>query len=798
MKKARPRAGARARRSLIVCGATVAAVLGGVIEAQHHAALAAPAPTPAPTSPATDPLPITRAVLYQNGIGYFERRGAVAGDHVTLSVRRDQVADFLKSLTVVDLTSGGRAVAVALPNDKTQEKQLEDLPPQVREQGGVLALAQAFRGASATLVTMAGQSVNGRIAGVENISEPVKDAQGGANGTTSEWRVTLLVDGKTLESYGIQEIRSLTIDDSNLSAGLDKALDVDLDEEAWAPVDMDVELAGAATHDIELSYVVEMPTWRPAYRLVVGDDGKALLQGWAVVDNVSGDDWDGVKLSLTAGTPLAFAYDLYTPHYVQRPDLTPPENEMAQVAPAIALGGGAQSGEGQSPTTPMGGPSAPEGVTIQNDYAANIPEPVPAANIEQEAPGEAADYDEEDESTAQMPMAPRPLPPPPPVVTKQANADNYHEISQADLEKSFQALVSSAGVGALFRYDLDEPVSVKDRQSALVSIVSKQVPGDDVLVYGTTSGGAVTNSVANPYRAILMKNDTGLVLEHGPIAIYRKDTFLGEALGDRIEKDSSVFVPYAVDSRVGIFLSDTTGDEGVELATIVNGVMTVQSKSTDKSTYDVDNETGDKATLYVERPRRTGWTLTKIAPEDQDASSIKSPPQPGKDGVIEQASSYFVPIALPESGHLKIDVVEETPAHRQVEVTSADALDAVTAYIADPDADPQVTAALKPVLAAQTQLSQNALQMNTIYDKRNALSQRESEIESNIEALSDDDDDDDLRDQLNDELKDVDSQLQTLTHQYVQLSDQNAKLKDQLQQQVAAISLGAPDDATTN
>jgi hypothetical protein len=91
-------------------------------------------------------LPVTRAVLYQNGIGYFERRGKLDDDVLRIRVRPDQIRDVLKSLTVVDL-SAGRPVSIALPIEKSRLKQLSELPEQVRTEGGLLALVRAFRGA---------------------------------------------------------------------------------------------------------------------------------------------------------------------------------------------------------------------------------------------------------------------------------------------------------------------------------------------------------------------------------------------------------------------------------------------------------------------------------------------------------------------------------------------------------------------------------------------------------------------------------------------------------------------------
>jgi hypothetical protein len=128
-------------------------------------------------------------------------------------------------------------------------------------------------------------------------------------------------------------VHGIRILDRTLEVGLSKALDVALDEGSWKPVELSVHLAGKKPHDLLVSYVVEMPTWKPAYRIVLDKEGKALLQGWAVVDNVSGEDWNGVQMSLTAGTPLTFTYDLYTPRFVGRQDLSPRGDEVALAPP---------------------------------------------------------------------------------------------------------------------------------------------------------------------------------------------------------------------------------------------------------------------------------------------------------------------------------------------------------------------------------------------------------------------------------------------------------------------------------
>ncbi len=43
---------------------------------------------------------------------------------------------------------------------------------------------------------------------------------------------------------------------------------------------------------------------------------KPYLQGWAVVENPTDEDWKDVRMALVSGRPISFQMDLYTPLYV--------------------------------------------------------------------------------------------------------------------------------------------------------------------------------------------------------------------------------------------------------------------------------------------------------------------------------------------------------------------------------------------------------------------------------------------------------------------------------------------------
>ncbi|MCA9617432.1 MAG: hypothetical protein KC731_00325, partial [Myxococcales bacterium] len=95
-------------------------------------------------------------------------------------------------------------------------------------------------------------------------------------------------------------------------------------------VDMTIPLPDAPGR-LKITYVTESPSWKPSYRIVLDDGGKARLQGWAVVDNTSGEDWKGIRVGVGSTSALSFRYDLHSVRLVERETLT--SGEQLALAP---------------------------------------------------------------------------------------------------------------------------------------------------------------------------------------------------------------------------------------------------------------------------------------------------------------------------------------------------------------------------------------------------------------------------------------------------------------------------------
>ncbi len=666
-------------------------------------------------------LPITRVVLYQSGVGYFERSGRVKGNLLKLRIRPDQVTDVLKSLTVVDFR-GGQAVTISLPAERSKLMELSQLPPQVRRSGGLLAVAAAFRGATAVVTTSSGH-FRGRIVGIENL------------GTSKEprWQLTLLQKGGMLTSHRITKIKSLKVLDKTLTVGLEKSLDVALNKGKWKPVTLTVRLSGRAPHDLLVSYIVPMTAWKPAYRVVMNDEGdKVLLQGWAVVDNLSGENWIRTRLSLTAGTPISFRYDLYTPRDVQRPDLTPAGGLRAEAPPTpVDATSGALGGQRPARAKRR----------RHRRYSRSMKRKVMERRLKSAPPMPMSRSAEmEDESFA----APR------------------RELSMNDYERSARTMVRGTSVGSLFRYDIATPVTVPDRSSALVSIVNKPVPGSDVLYQ------VLENNRPNPYRAVMFRNSTDSLLERGPVAIYRKGAFVGEALSGRIERGAVAFVPYALEGRVIIHQSYASSDEGFSLVSINRGYVTIATRNVAKFRYKVINRTGKPITLYVTRRRRSGWTL--VTP---------------KNAVMEK-DRYYAPISLSATGTTEFTIKEQTPVRRVLTVFDPRVRDAIALLLKGSEVPPVIAASLRKVKAIWDQLGSVRNRMNTLKTSMEALRRRLGEVRSNLKVLGRKGNKD-LRRKLAQTMARLETKLNSLNRQWVELNMKRGDLREQLSKSIRGI-----------
>jgi hypothetical protein len=291
----------------------------------------------APEAPVPD-LPVRRVVLYKNGVGYFEHLGRVRGNQdIHIDFTSGQLNDALASLTVLDL-NGGRISGVSYNSTAPFDKRLGALRLPLGEQTSVSRFLDALRGARLE-VRSGTAAVAGRLLSVERKTRT-------AGGTTLEVDVIALVtDGGEIREVEVTPAMSVRLADTGLHGEMNRYLSLLASEREQDLRRMTLAATGSGERQLFVSYISEVPVWKTTYRLVLSTSSskKSLLQGWAIVDNTVGEDWNNVELSLVAGAPQSFIQQLSQPYYGRRAVVPLPEQfESAPQTHEARLLGGAQ------------------------------------------------------------------------------------------------------------------------------------------------------------------------------------------------------------------------------------------------------------------------------------------------------------------------------------------------------------------------------------------------------------------------------------------------------------------------
>src|SRR6266478_6069808 len=288
--------------------------------AQTRRITRAPVPQTSPTKVSTQTLPIRRVILYSNGVAYIERRGTVTGHaEINLSFKQSQVDDVLKSMVVLDLGQG-RIGAVSYNSSAPPAARMADIPFSISSSAegsltsglsGVLSQLQGAR----VVVSTANRTATGSILTVEERKTQI-DADKPPAVTRS---LVIASDKGELVGFDLNEVRSVQLVDEGTRRDIAQFANASASARRRDAKTIVVTSDGTGPREMVVSYTIAAPIWKTTYRVVMDSQGKPFFQGWAIVDNVSEEDWNNVSLSLVSGSPVSFIQPIQKPFYRYRP-----------------------------------------------------------------------------------------------------------------------------------------------------------------------------------------------------------------------------------------------------------------------------------------------------------------------------------------------------------------------------------------------------------------------------------------------------------------------------------------------
>ena len=533
------------------------------------------------TGPAMADVPVRQVVLYSSGVGYFEHFGTVHGDGTAeLRFKTKQINDILKSLVLQDLDDG-TVRAVTYPSQDPIAKTLKSFQVDITANPPLADLLNQLRGARVT-ITVSGEKVSGVVLGVERKRVVVKGEKG--DDQTAWAPVLNLVSNGQIVSQPMDNISAIKLDDPQLQEELTKALTAlagarDVDKK---PVR--ISFTGAGDRRVRLGYVVETPVWKTSYRLVLGErpaagattrpTSDAQLQGWAIVENQTDNDWTNVQMKLVSGRPISFEEDLYQPLYVPRPTVEP--ELFASLRPQTYAGGMGGGGPGNLPAAAMA--AAP---------ASPMAERFAARRLEDRAKAK-------DSSLARQRLATRGF------LDGDVDAPTP---APMDVTKSVRSLAPAASVGELFEYTVGS-VSLPRQRSAMIPIITDPVQVERVSIYNQSV------LPRNPLNGARVTNTTKKLLLSGPITVLDGAAYAGDAQIDNVPAGQERLLSYGVDLQMLVDAVDNKSDDRLVTGRIVKGVLYVTHKYQRSQRYVAENKSDHDKVLFVEHPRQgDDWKL---------------------------------------------------------------------------------------------------------------------------------------------------------------------------------------------
>ena len=259
--------------------------------------------------------------LFSSGVAYTQREGAIESGEITvpLTFRTSQINDILKSLVLLDEEGG--ALPAVYPSQDPVERTLQSFAVNVSAFATRGELLRQLRGVVLKIETVSKEVFEGQIVAVEE----EKQARGDGAGSVVKVEVLTLITADGLISVSLDKVRLIKLLDERRDKELREALAVLAGGADDARRTVQLRFAGKKKRKVQVGYITEAPLWKISYRLVLSDDPtvKPYLQGWALVENTTDEDWEGVQLTLVSGRPVSFIQDLYQPLYLPRPTVGP-------------------------------------------------------------------------------------------------------------------------------------------------------------------------------------------------------------------------------------------------------------------------------------------------------------------------------------------------------------------------------------------------------------------------------------------------------------------------------------------
>lgn len=777
-------------------------------------------------------LPVRRVVLYKSGVGYFEHLGHVRGDQtVRIDFTSGQLNDVLQSLTILDL-NGGRIAGVNYNSEAPLSQRLGTLRLPLEEKTDLAQFYGALRGARLE-IRSGTTTITGRLLSVERKTRV-------SGGTTLEVDLaTLVSDMGEVHSVEITPGVSVRLAEQDVNQEVGRYLSLLGSVRQQDLRRMNIATAGTGDRELYVSYISEVPIWKTTYRVVLPskEGEEPLLQGWAIVDNTVGEDWNDVQLSLVAGAPQSFIQQLSQPYYARRPVVPLPQSmQLTPQTHESAMMGGTGGLSGQV-LDPSGAVIPNSQVKLLNQTGQEVAstttdslgryqfDSVPAGSyrLQTEMRGfktsvvDGLSVGGGRDATQNVTLSVGSTAETITVTATAAQAQTESaEVSESEGPESGAMLGTGAELGRLRGGTMGSgsgggvgpsnfapamppaAISIDEARSTQQAAASGADLGDlfeyklkdrvtirknesalvpIVQTHVTAEKVSVWNASlgsSRPLRALWLTNSSPLTLDNGSFTVLENETYAGEGLTDAIKPGEKRLLSYAADLGVRVNEQSLNDPQRVTHVRIARGVMIQTSEMRQATSYTVTNDDTTPRTMVIEHPWRGGWALSSDTQKPEETT----------------ASLYRFVVHVAPKGTEVLKVKESEPLASQYQLSNLDE-NTLELYVRSKSINPEIEAVFRQILAKKDAIAALNAQSEKLDAERTKIYDDQQRLRENLKALKGSAEERALTQRYTQQLADQETRLETLQKESADLEARQAAAQAELDKMIEDLTFDA-------
>ena len=541
-------------------------------------------------------LPVTQVMMFSSGVGYFARSAEVEGNtRVDLTFQERDINDLLKSMVLQDFGKG-QIAAVSYDSREPISRTLSSFAINLDNNPTFANILNQARGEQVEVVlqqNVAAQpgNIKGSIMSVEQQKIAGKDG-------AQEVDVLNLWCVEGMRAVKLNELQRLRFVNPVIENEVRRALETLATNHDQQKKAVSLHFVGQGKRKVQVGYVIENPLWKTSYRLVLDKERAPFLQGWAIVENPTDEDWNAVNIVLISGRPISFKMDLYNPLYVPRPTVEP--ELFASLRPPTYSGDMLARDK-----------AVPEAEAAMGGFGGGGGSPGNGF-----AKGEAQDA-RADGRQLRAAMAP----PANPLNDEQrkmyVDKAKQNMNGRMELGATPNAATASA-LGDSFQYIIEQPVDLGRQKSALLPIINSDIDAARVSIYNQSV------QAKHPLLGLKIKNNTKYHLMQGPITVFEGSTYAGDTRVLDVQPNEERLVSYAIDLGTEVDPTNSNNTSRITNIKAVKGIVYTTTRLKEEKIYRIANRSTLDRTVLIEHPNRTNqqFKVTSAIAPIETASDV--------------------------------------------------------------------------------------------------------------------------------------------------------------------------------